>query len=369
MKLTPRISALILPSIAVLFSACDVLTGCGASSPSGSSSNTTTTTPTPAPTTAPLANSGASSIFLVGCDTSNVYTVLQFRAAEPNADVTPLRTLPLPSATLVESLATDSSGQVYVGGYSATPSPYNIVVFPTSSSIPSRTIVESDTSVLYHSAMAVDSSGSIYVLGTMVPTSGSAGPIEIAIYSPTASGTSTPARLITGSLTQLANPEDITVDAAGNIYVSDATSILVFPPGANGNVAPSRVITSPNTIFGAMAVDANGNIFTGATISLGSSSILEFAAGATGVSTPIKTITSSALTNAGGLRVDNTGNIYVVDKTINSFSVVTTSTALLEFGPGATGNSTPATNFTSTKWTVGAYNYIATYGGFQVALY
>jgi hypothetical protein len=48
---------------------------------------------------------------------------------------------------------------------------------------------------------------------------------------------------------------------------------------------------------------------------------------------------------------------------------VTTSTALLEFGPGATGNSTPATNFTSTKWTVGAYNYIATYGGFQVALY
>jgi hypothetical protein len=46
------------------------------------------------------------------------------------------------------------------------------------------------------------------------------------------------------SLTQLVDPEAMTVDDWGRIYVSQTNSILRFDAGANGNLAPAQRIDS-----------------------------------------------------------------------------------------------------------------------------
>jgi DNA-binding beta-propeller fold protein YncE len=47
----------------------------------------------------------------------------------------------------------------------------------------------------------------------------------------------------------LQQPHGVTLDGAGYLYVADCDSnaILVFAPGANGNVAPVRTISGANT--------------------------------------------------------------------------------------------------------------------------
>jgi hypothetical protein len=75
----------------------------------------------------------------------------------------------------------------------------------------------------------------------------------ITVYPAGATGDIPPQRSISGSNTGLFFPLGIAVDAQGNIYASTAqtvvqgqnrpAAIVVFGPGANGNVAPTAVIS------------------------------------------------------------------------------------------------------------------------------
>jgi hypothetical protein len=93
------------------------------------------------------------------------------------------------------------------------------------------------------------------------------------------------------------------VDTAGNIYVSSSgqngpPSILKFSAGSTGNVAPVQTITGdPNSIesVGNLRVDSTGNLYV-----LDGSTILKFAPGAKGNVAPIATISSNAFTFVGG---------------------------------------------------------------------
>ncbi|HTU81274.1 MAG TPA: hypothetical protein VMF61_04040 [Candidatus Acidoferrales bacterium] len=77
----------------------------------------------------------------------------------------------------------------------------------------------------------------------------------ITAYPAGASGNVTPTIFIHGKKTQLWNPDAIAVDEAGYLYVGNEplvpgpppASILVFAPGANGNVAPVQVIQGSKT--------------------------------------------------------------------------------------------------------------------------
>ena len=74
-------------------------------------------------------------------------------------------------------------------------------------------------------------------------------------FGPLAGGNVAPELHISGPLTQLQNPYGIAVDWAGYVYVGNcpqtggttAGSILVFAPGARGNVKPVQVIKGSNT--------------------------------------------------------------------------------------------------------------------------
>jgi hypothetical protein len=305
-------------------------------------------------TTGQLASGGATSVYVAqGSTTSD--SILQF-SATASGSVSPSATLLAPTSLQVFAVAVDSSGQIYVAGQLSQTGPFEILVYPAGSAgsaTPTRTITQ--TFFGAPSAMIVSSSGLLYVTGYSS---------AIAVYSSTASGSAAPMALIQGSATQLGVEYDIAVDPSGNIYVTNDTAagtISVFAAGANGNVAPIRTITpASSSTFAGIAFDSSGNLYavenqtpaSGAFPSV--ASIVEFAPGATGAATPTKTITASALTDCGGLTRDSVGNLYLVDATFSGVSPnVSIVTSVLGFGPNASGAVTPGINLTSSAWTLG----------------
>ncbi len=270
-------------------------------------------------------------------------------------------TLALPSGLIVGAVATDSSGQIYVGG---TLNPgYEILVYAagatgTGTATPVRTITLDTLNEFSPISMQVDASGNLYVLSA----SGS-----VAVFGPTASGEATPTQLI--STSGLIEVFSMAIDGTGKIYLSAATEtngeILVYAAGATGSAAPAQTILSPAftstsnggtlSIFWGLGLDSSGNLYavmdtenfdsSGDTTSE-SAEVQEFAEGATGQATPLKTISGSAtgITFGAGLRFDKAGNFYLANES-ESGSTVTAS--LLGFGPNASGNVTPGVELTS----------------------
>ncbi|HEY4010725.1 MAG TPA: hypothetical protein VGM11_11285 [Acidobacteriaceae bacterium] len=174
------------------------------------------------------------------------------------------------------------------------------------------------------SAMAQDSGGNLYVgayQSTDVLTQ------EILVYAPGASGAATPERTISGTSTQLSTkgvslPEDqlngilaLAVDGTGQVYATAGPSILVFAAGADGNVAPTRVLSAV-TYVTALAVDSAGDLLAAnvsSDLSIGDA--LEFSATANGNAAPTHTYGGAEMSFAFGLDVDGKDDVYVSDTT------------------------------------------------------
>jgi Beta-propeller repeat len=311
------------------------LAGCGGST---ATAPVTTSGPT-------LASGGAANIYVTQGNNNN-QMILQFSAAA-NGSVSPTSTLTMPAGFTAQSVATDSAGQLYVGGIFGP-----ILVYAAGASgaaAPVRTILGSSTSFADPRVLTVDSAGSLYVYSFVVQ----GGAPTVSIFSPGANGQAAPSRQIVGALTLLDYGSGIAVDRSNNLYVANAGetgpgTILVFSPTATGNVAPVRTITGPlGQTFG-IDTDPAGNLYV-LTYSGGSASaptIVEFGPAATGVAVPVRTI-AGANTGLGygvGLRVDAAGNIYVCAAGTQFLPYIA------GFGPSQSGNVAPATTLSSTSW-------------------
>ncbi|MDP9051847.1 MAG: hypothetical protein M3O31_14175 [Acidobacteriota bacterium] len=110
---------------------------------------------------ASLANGGAAVIYVIQNTSTGANNSILQVAANSNGTVSPASTLLPPSGMNVGALATDSSGQIYVAG--TVSSQYKIAVYAagaTGSVTPLRTIVENNTRTGIPNSMAVDPSGS-----------------------------------------------------------------------------------------------------------------------------------------------------------------------------------------------------------------
>ncbi len=175
-----------------------------------------------------------------------------------------------------------------------------------------------------------------------------AGPVLA--FSATANGSSiAPAVAIAGAATGLSGCQlGVALDGSGNVYVSDATSTAQYPGGQvavfgrsqRGNVAPSRRIAGTAANFhtpGGLAVDGSGNLLvvdTGQGFANYPGDVQFFSAGANG-NVPAGGIiegTSTGLSAPFGVALDSSGKIYVTNTGNDSITV---------YAAGARGNAAP----------------------------
>ena len=327
------------------------LLGCGStSSPNGGGGGTTGPTP--------LVAGGAGDVFVIQTTPPETGTSILDLAAGTGGNVTPKGRLLVDSDLIVNSIASDSTGRVYVGGYTAEtdtqPQRQSISVYAagaTGTATPLQTIY----TLIQPMAMTVDSAGDIYAAGVALAHGGTVEEIK-------PDGTAT---FFYSS--SFALPTGIALDASGNVYVSVLVftqttvngAIQVFAAGSQGTVTPVRTIATNGVAYG-VAIDHGGNIYTSVdvqTVAVGyfttsSASLVEYGGGTTGSSTALKTITANGFGTISGVQVDTVGNLYLLDTFPSSTGgAATLPPEVLGFAGSVAGNTEPAVTLNSSDWT------------------
>jgi DNA-binding beta-propeller fold protein YncE len=185
-------------------------------------------------------------------------------SAGSNANTPPIATISGSNTgfTSVNAIAVDSKGNIYVASGPADAISDSIEIFPAGSNgniAPTATITGADTGLNDPGAVAVDSSGNIYVANFRVN--------NVTEYSAGISGNAAPIATISGTNTGFVDVAGVAVDSSGNIYVISSTGmengngtgqIIVFPKNSNDDATPSQVITGTLTLLNAPAGIAVG---------------------------------------------------------------------------------------------------------------
>jgi hypothetical protein len=203
----------------------------------------------------------------------------------------------------VSAVALDGTGNIYAVGSSF--SNQEVTVYArgaTGDMAPIATIIGSNTGLVQPVGIGIDGAGKIYVAnfgGTTVDSP------SVTVYGAGANGNVAPVAKISGPNTGLAapgavaGPVALAVDTAGTVYVASYTDmgrVNVFAPGANGNVFPQRTISGSNTgMFNPLgiAVDTNGNIYVSNTGLGHPDTILVYGPGANGNVAPQASISGN----------------------------------------------------------------------------
>src|SRR5258708_2576759 len=154
------------------------------------------------------------------------------------------------------------SGKLYVTNQG----PDTITVYPANGDRrpnPIFTIGGENTQLINPTAIALDSTGDIYVANE----GASDEPGSVTIYRSGSNGDVAPVARIAGPKTGLKSAEGVAVDSHGYIYVTnedrtekDSDSITVYSPGSTGDSPPVRVISGPATKLaspGGITVDSS----------------------------------------------------------------------------------------------------------------
>ena len=152
-------------------------------------------------------------------------------------------------------------------------------------------------------------------------------PSAILRYPAPGTGTPPPAATISGAATGLDLPVEVAADSSGGVWVANgggnghAAGLLHFAAGADGNVAPDRLIsgitgTPPELTFDtqAVAVDSHDNVYTIEEQLYGTQArVYELAAGSSGVASPIASYGFDKATGIlGHLSIDqHNDNVWV----------------------------------------------------------
>jgi hypothetical protein len=228
------------------------------------------------------------------------------------ADEEPLSRISGPSTLLRGGyeVALDRAGNRYVATGSN-----EVLVFSRSAkgdAAPIRVIGGARTG-LTPIGLAVDDRGFVYA-GNFFARS-------VKVHAPGANGDVPPVRTISGPDTGLLEPSGLDLGPDGSIYTTDrlAKAVVVHRANAHGNAKPLRVLHGPRTqieepIAVAVARDGTTYVTTGRSVA-GPSKILAFAPGANGDVAPVRVLDGAAhrFRWPSGVALDPQGNVYVVN--------------------------------------------------------
>jgi sugar lactone lactonase YvrE len=235
-------------------------------------------------------------------------------AASASGNVAPIATLGAGATGLDDcnGLAVSSSGNVFMSSFGRDTG-YKPSIFVWKSgagtnAAPFRTIVGHATGLQSTAGSAFDSGGKLFV------STGYSDTIEV--FAPASNGNAAPLRTIAGANTGLSYPPNIAIDpATDNVWAANESndSLTEYAHSAQGNAAPLVTIkgskTKLNNPYG-VAVDAAGYVYAGncqqgVTTPPAVGSIVVFAPGASGNVAPVQVIKGSNayLTCVGGLAV------------------------------------------------------------------
>jgi hypothetical protein len=236
---------------------------------------------------------------------------------------------------------------------------------------PTRTLQLSKS--LSAASIAVDSKGDLYVgylngtgydEQTGIPDTKN----EIAVYSPTASGSAQPTSVLQSNAASQSAlfPIAMAFDATGDLVTygstgvessTDQDGVLIYPPDASGSVAPLRAwnfaspaaINFTATIVG-LALDSAGNFYINGSLKTTLSPVpgvfVQSAQQASNpFGTPARTIPYDSTTGlnaleASNLALDASGEIYVANFSATGSNPTTCQAKVSVFSAGATGGST-----------------------------
>lgn len=188
--------------------------------------------------------------------------------------------------------------------------------------------------------LAVDAAGRIYTEGRGT----------ISVFPPLSHGDAKPIGTIQSPQSGFVGTNQLRLDSASNMYLAAGDKIFVFAAGRYGtNVRPLRVISGNrsglNEWFAqGIALGRDGTIYTTAyyavvsgNLPLLTGEVLVFAPGANGNVAPIRTIRGPAtnLFNPGGIAVCSDGLLYVANKR------GTRNASIEVFSPYSSGNARP----------------------------
>ncbi len=185
--------------------------------------------------------------------------------AQPSAVITGVST----GLTNIGSIALDSAQNIYAVNYGANGNAIN--VYPTGSNgniTPNAIIAGADTVLNVPSGITLDSSGNLYALNS------GGGPLDrgsITVYPSGSTGDAAPINIITSSFTGIGYSSAIATDSKGKIYLTNVAggsdfpggSVAIYPAGGYATTAPISVIGGDNTGLNSpqqVAVDAKGDV-------------------------------------------------------------------------------------------------------------
>lgn len=153
-------------------------------------------------------------------------------------------------------------------------------------------------------------------------------------FADNANGNAAPLWVINTNPTGMVDPSGIAVAHDGTVAIADrgspggaaAPRVLFYSANAQGTPAPVRTLAL-SAVPTCVALDDNANVYVGYDTAPAASSLTvqEFASGASGAASPIRTISEAAAKyHISGVAVDGSGNLYV-----------STYTSLDVFAPGS----------------------------------
>jgi sugar lactone lactonase YvrE len=236
-------------------------------------------------------------------------------------------------------VAVDANGNIYAANTGAN----SVTVYAPGASgdaKPIQTIRGSSTGLTDPTGVAIDSvNGDIYVLDNRTDSYGDG---RVVIYPPGANGNVKPIGTIEGASTELVLPNCLALDGSGNIYVTNRYNyVTYYPAGSMGDTAPARMISGDLTeihLPTQVALDSSSNMYL---VNYEGSSATVYAAGADGNTAPILEIHGPRAKIAGpfGTAVDANGDIYVAN--VYGQKAKSVEGRVTVYAPGSNGGVRP----------------------------